>query len=69
MLMFPGSVMLKFYELWEEIAVFLESKNNDYLRDPYLDWLSDLAFVVDLTSYLSKVNLQLQGWNQLLNIL
>ncbi len=31
-------------------------------------WLMDLAFVVDITSHLNELNLQLQGKNQTINM-
>lgn len=62
-----GAMLERVYALREEIATFLESKNLNAteFRDP--KWLSRLAFLVDLTSHLNHLNLQLQGKNQLIH--
>ncbi|XP_044308861.1 SCAN domain-containing protein 3-like isoform X2 [Varanus komodoensis] len=61
-----GSVLMRFYELREEVKLFMETKGRPVaeLSDP--GWLCDLAFLADLTQYLSELSASLQGPNQLL---
>lgn len=57
--------MLKhFFNLREQVLKFLEEKGalpleTDLLKNK--SWLSDLAFLVDITNYLNLLNLKLQG--------
>ncbi|XP_076810261.1 general transcription factor II-I repeat domain-containing protein 2A-like [Clavelina lepadiformis] len=62
-----GAMLARVYELRNEIATFLEntSINATEFRNP--EWVSNLAFLVDLTSHLNKLNLQLQGKKQLIH--
>ncbi|XP_076811749.1 general transcription factor II-I repeat domain-containing protein 2A-like [Clavelina lepadiformis] len=62
-----GAMLARVYELRNEIATFLENKsiNATEFRNP--EWVSNLAFLVDLTSHLNKLNLQLQGKKQLIH--
>ena len=47
----------------------MKSKNENvsFLSD--IEWLNDLTFLTDVTQRLSKLNKQLQGRNQLSNIM
>jgi hypothetical protein len=56
----------RFYLLRQEIIMFLEMKgqNTDDIKDE--SWLQDLAFAVDITAQLTKLNLKLQGKNKLI---
>lgn len=47
----------RFRDFLQEVKEFLETKGEA--------WLMDLAFVVDITSHLNELNLQLQGKNQI----
>ncbi|XP_065811264.1 general transcription factor II-I repeat domain-containing protein 2-like [Labrus bergylta] len=60
-----GSVLQRFYSLRSEIDQFLKEKGRPLheLSDPL--WLSDLAFLVDLTHHLNTLNKNLQGKEQL----
>ena len=60
-------MLKRFYDLRSEIFTFMEMKwktipelNNDV-------WVQDLAFLVDLTSYLNDLNLKLQGKGQFIH--
>ena len=53
--------------LRNEIAMFFENKNVNATEFYYSEWVSNFAFLVDLTSHLNKLNLQLQGKNQLIH--
>lgn len=62
-----GKVLKRFFDLRGEIRDFLSSKgsNVDIFSDE--KWLSDLAFLVDITALLNQLNLQLQGKDHLIN--
>ena len=62
-----GDMLLRVYQLKEEIVTFLEQKklNASEFRDQ--NWICNLAFLVDVTSHLNKLNLQLQGKCQLIH--
>ena len=55
------------YELRSENANFLENKNINATKFRNQEWVSKLAFLVDLTSHLNILNLQLQGKKQLIH--
>ena len=66
-----GAMLQWFYHLQNKIVTFLKQKNAsfgiDELGDP--DWLTDLAFLTDFTSHSIKLNLQLQGKGQFINLM
>ena len=49
------------YTLGKQIAMFLESKNEDVSYFGDLLWVSSLRFLKDITSHLNDLNLQIQG--------
>ena len=57
------------YQLRKEIADFLIAKKMETpeFRDP--NFLSRLAFLVDITGHLNKLNKKLQGRDQLVNVM
>ena len=59
----------RFFKLPREVQEFLIIKGEDFpqLSDP--EWVANLAFLVDITKHLNKLNLRLQGKDQLVNIL
>lgn len=56
-----GKVLQRFLELLPEIKQFLESRNETYEELNDHSWLSDLAFLTDITTKMNKLNLELQG--------
>ena len=62
-----GSTLKRILALHNEVVIFLQSKSVDasHFRDP--DWLASLAFLVDITSHLNNLNIQLQGKIQLIH--
>nr|KAF6501055.1 hypothetical protein HJG59_008042 [Molossus molossus] len=64
-----GKMVMKFYKLWGEVKQFMEVKGKPVRELNDSKWLCDLAFVVDITKYLSDLNVKLQGANQLLSSL
>ena len=62
-----GDMLQRVYRLREEIATFLEQKNINAAEFRDQKWVCSLAFLVDVTSHLNKLNLQLQGKQQLIH--
>ena len=56
-------VLRRFFELRNEIAIFLKSKNYECEILNNDRWIKDLAFAVDITNHLNQLNLKLQGKN------
>lgn len=61
-----GKMLKRFYELREEVQTFMEMKGRPELVQPLEDdaWLSDFAFLVDITSYLNELNTNMQKQGQ-----
>jgi len=64
-----GNMLMRFYELRDEVKLFMEMKGKPVTELSDGKWLCDLAFMVDMTKYLSELNIKLQGPNQLLSSL
>jgi predicted XRE-type DNA-binding protein len=62
-----GKVLKGIYDLRKEVQVFMNMKGKPLLEFSDEDWISDFAFLVDMTQHLNDLNLQLQGRNQLVN--
>ena len=47
--------------------IFMDDKSKDisFLNDD--EWLNDLSFMVDMTKYLSNLNIKLHGKDQLIH--
>ena len=60
-----AATLKRFWNLREEIKLFMINKQQAvaYLSDD--DWLNDIAFLTDITQHLSELNVKLQGKNQL----
>ena len=56
-----------FYDLWHVIKCFMVSKNKFVPELDNENRLTDLAFLVDLTTHLNELNMCLQGENQFIN--
>lgn len=62
-----GKVLQRFFELHEEIRAFQATKKNN-IQVPFdMHWISDLAFLMDITELLNVLNLQLQGKDQIIS--
>lgn len=64
-----GNMLMRFYELRDEVKQFMEMKGKPVRELSNSKWLCDLAFMVDITKYMSELNVKLQGPNQLLSSL
>ena len=62
-----GKVLKRFFELIEVIEIFLTEKGNNIPELTNFKWISELAFLVDITTYLNKLNIALQGKGKLIN--
>ena len=56
-----GAMLARVYELRNEIATFLENKNINATEFRNPEWLSNFAFLVDLTSHLNKLDFATSG--------
>lgn len=56
-----GKMLERVLSLNEEISAFLEMKGQDntHFKDP--EWIAKLAFLVDMTTHMNNLNVQLQG--------
>lgn len=61
-------MLQRFYDLLLEIKSFLISKTKLVQELEDENWITDLAFLVDLTAHLNELNLRLQGENILINL-
>jgi len=61
-----GAVLQRFFNLLKEIDCFMKSKNKIVSELTNNDWIKDLAFLVDITTHLNILNLQLQGKNKVI---
>ncbi|XP_074045122.1 LYR motif-containing protein 9 isoform X1 [Macrotis lagotis] len=64
-----GNTLKRFYELRSEVKQFMEMKGKPVRELSDRQWLCDLAFMVDITRYLSELTAQLQCPKQLLSTL
>ncbi|KAG5848650.1 hypothetical protein ANANG_G00101020 [Anguilla anguilla] len=56
-----GKVLSRFFELLDAVKLFMEEKDKDYPELSDLEWIIDLAFLVDMLCHLDRLNLTLQG--------
>ncbi|KAF4086396.1 hypothetical protein AMELA_G00105760 [Ameiurus melas] len=56
-----GQVLSRFFELLDAVKLFMEGKDKDYPELLDLEWIMDLAFLVDMLCHLDRLNLTLQG--------
>ena len=65
-----GAVWNRFFELRKEIQVFMEQKDHSIVELlSNVDWLFDLAFLVDVCNHLNHLNAKLQGRKQLVTVM
>ncbi|XKL67041.1 hypothetical protein PGB90_010461 [Kerria lacca] len=56
-----GKFLERFHELLPEITAFLDERGDDTEMLKSEKWLTDLAFLTDITMHLNTINLELQG--------
>jgi len=57
-------MLKRFYHLRTEIKIFMVKKGKSVHEFEDEEWISDLAFLVDLTRHLNGLTFRLQGKNQ-----
>lgn len=60
-------VLKRFFELIDEIQMLLTVKRNNIPELSNFKWISQLAFLVNITTYLNKLNITQQGNGKLIN--
>lgn len=61
-----GAFLQRFFNLLKEIDCFMKSKNKIVSELTNNDRIKDLTFLVDITTHLNILNLQLQGKNNVI---
>ena len=61
-----SQVLSRFFQLLDAAKLFMKEKNKNYPELSDLEWIIDLAFLVDMLCHLSRLNLNLQGKLKLL---
>ena len=61
-----GKMLKRFYELKEVVSAFITMKGKEISELQDIEWLSDFAFLVDITVYLNGLNAKLQNCEQLI---
>ena len=56
-----GATLMRFFLLQNEIAEFMNSKNQQVPELKCCQWLCDLSFLTDIMYHLNSLNLHLQG--------
>ena len=64
-----GAMLERFYHLRKEIQSFMTDKGSEVPELSDVMWNCDLAFLVDNSGHLNKLNTQLQGKDELINVL
>jgi len=61
-----GKVLRRFFDLLEEIDSFMKSKNKEVPELKDSNFISNLAFLTDITEHLNDLNTKLQGKDQII---
>lgn len=61
-----GKVLKRFFDLRDEIDIFIINKGKEIAELTDNNWLWDLAFLADVTTHLNILNLKLQGPGKLI---
>ena len=62
-----SEVLTRFYLLRNEIGQFMDMQGNPVVELSKNRWLCDVAFMVDISKYMSELNIKLQRPSQMLN--
>ena len=61
-----GKVLKRFFDLLEEIDSFMKIKNSEVPELTNSNFISNLAFLTDVTDHLNDLNIKLQGKDQII---
>jgi hypothetical protein len=61
-----GKVLRRFFDLLEEIDSFMKTKNKEVPELKDSNFISNLAFLTDITEHLNDLNTKLQGKDQII---
>ena len=61
-----NQVLSRFFQLLDAVKLFMKEKNKNYPELSDLEWITDLAFLVDMLCHLSRLKRNLQGKLKLL---
>jgi hypothetical protein len=61
-----GAALKRFFTLREEINMFMNEKGKNIPQLSDKNWILDLAFLTDITTFLNELNVKLQGKEKLL---
>lgn len=62
-----GKVLRRVFDLRAEIVEFMAKKGKPVKQFENAEWMSDLAFLTDITGHLNDLNLSLQGKDKLVH--
>jgi hypothetical protein len=62
-----GAVLKRFSHLRSEIDIFMTEKGKTVPQLSDYKWILELAFLVDITTYLNEINVKLHGKGKLLS--
>ena len=61
-----SQVLSRFFQLLDAVKLFVKEKNKKYLELSDVEWIMDVAFLVDMLGHLSRLNLNSHGKLKLL---
>jgi hypothetical protein len=62
-----GNALRRFFNLKAEVEIFINKKSKSVPELSDAEWILDLAFLVDITSFLNELNTKLQEKGKLLS--
>ena len=64
-----GAMLQRVYQLRAELTISLREKGMEVPELSDAKWMTDFAFLVDITNHLNMLNSEMQGMNQSINVL
>lgn len=59
-----GAMLKRFYELWDEVELFMKTEEKAVAKLNYIEWICDLSILVDITTHFSVLNIKLNTENE-----
>ena len=63
-----GAMLQRVYQLRAELTIFSREKGMEVPELSDAKWMTDFAFLVDITNHLNMLNSKMQGMNQFINV-